>query len=167
MVNVEIEPLSVAHDRNDFSCGVDVLDRYLRQQAGQDVRRHVANCFVATESGTGKVAAYYTFAAAAVATGHLPPDLTRRLPRYDALPAALIGRLAVDLRYARKGLGTALVFDALERALKADPAVFVLLVDAKDESVAEFYRRCEFRPLAKSPPSLYLPIETVRRMKRG
>ena len=89
-----VEPLGEAPDRMGFSCGVAALDRYLQTQASQDVRRRISNCFVACDE-TGTIAGYYTFAATGLPLSDLPPEDTKRLPRYALLPAGLIGRLAV------------------------------------------------------------------------
>src|ERR1700691_4402992 len=102
-----IEPLGDAHDRTGFHCGEEALDRYFQTQATQDIRRRVANCFVAVDAASGQVAAYYTMAAASVPLVDLPPEEAKRLPRYPTLPAVRIGRLAVDQRYQCRGLGGA------------------------------------------------------------
>lgn len=155
-----VEPLGVGHNRKAFSCGVAALDRYLHELATQDIRRRVSNCFVACDEA-GVVAAYYTFAAASFPLSDLPPEETKRLPRYGVLPAGLIGRLAVDQRFRGRRLGSALVIDAARRAAGADPAIFALVVDAKDESAAAFYGHLEFRRFVSRPMSLYLPIATA------
>src|SRR5271157_5804280 len=103
------EPLSAAHDRTLFHCGEEALDRYLRTQANQDIRRHVANCFVAIEAATGAIAAYYTLSAASIPVMDLPVDVSKRLPRYPTLPAVLIGRFAVDRAFQGRGLGAAVL----------------------------------------------------------
>lgn len=157
------EPLGAHHDRASFSCGNERLDRYLVAQAGQDVRRKIANCFVACEPGVTVIAGYYTFSAASIALNELDDALQRRLPRYQQVPAALIGRLAVDRRYQSRELGSALLIDAAERAAHSDAAVYALLVDAKDEQAAAFYRKHEFIPFAGRPNSLFLPLATARK----
>lgn len=159
-----IRPLAPDHDRPAFSCGVDALDRYLRQQAGQDVKRRISNCFVASPAGTMAVAGYYTLAAASIPLVELPETEAKRLPRYPVVPAALIGRLAVDRQFRGLELGSAMLFDAIERAAKAEPAVFTMIVDAKDEAAVRFYGRCGFTPFAGRPMSLYLPIATAVKM---
>jgi len=88
----------------------------------QDVRRRIANCFVAVEKLTSQIAAYYTIAAASIPLVDFPPDETKRLARYPTVPAVRIGRLAVDKRFRGCGLGTALLADAAARTLKADSA---------------------------------------------
>ena len=85
------------------------------------------------------------------------------MPRYGVLPAGLIGRLAVDRRYRGLHLGSALVIDAARRAAGADPAVFALVVDAKDDGAAAFYERLGFRRFASRPMSLFLAIATALR----
>ncbi len=159
MTDFVIQLLSPHHDRANFNCGVGPLDRYLREQAGQDARRRVARCFVAVRPNNDPaIAGYYTFSAAEIRADELDETEKRRLPRYASFPAALIGRLAVDLKYRGQRLGAAMIYDAVRRAAKADPAIFTLVVDAKDDSVAAFYRSLEFRPFANNPRSLYLPL---------
>lgn len=161
-----IEALNTDHDRAGFSCGVEPLDRYLKTQARQDMRRRVSNCFVALPDGTTTIAGFYTLAAASIPVHDLPDGETRRLPRYPVLPAALIGRLAVDREFRSRQLGAAILFDAILRALRADPAVLTVIVDAKDEAAAAFYRRHGFEAFASRPSSLFLPVETAAELLR-
>jgi ribosomal protein S18 acetylase RimI-like enzyme len=159
-----IEALSSKHDRGAFACGVEPLDRYLQTQAGQDIRRRISNCFVAVIEETNLIAGYYTLAAASIPIDDLPTELARRLPRYPVVPAALIGRLAVDRNYTRRSLGLALVYDAISRTMRADPAILALVVDAKDETAAIFYKRLGFRPFVSRPLSAFLPLATAARL---
>jgi ribosomal protein S18 acetylase RimI-like enzyme len=154
------EPLAAHHDRRAFSCGVPDLDRYFQQQVTQDIRRRVTNCFLAIAPEEA-IAAYYTLASGSIPISELPTELARRLPRYPTLPAARIGRLAVDLKFRGQGLGRLLLWDAAMRALRADQANFTLLVDAKDDSAVEFYRHHGFIPFTTSPRVLFLPLATA------
>jgi ribosomal protein S18 acetylase RimI-like enzyme len=158
------EPLGASHDRTAFSSGVPPLDRYLRELATQDVRRRVSNCFVALDP-SGKIAGYYTFAATSLPLTELPSDQAKRLPRYPSFPACLIGRLAVDERFRGRGLGSQLIVDAIARAMRAEPAIFALIVDAKDERALGFYEHLGFQRFASRPMTLYLSIaEAARRI---
>jgi ribosomal protein S18 acetylase RimI-like enzyme len=159
--------LSEQHDRAAFACGTEALDRYLRTQATQDIRRRVATCFAAVEVATGRLAAYYTIAAASIPTPQLPPEMTKRLPRYPTLPTVRIGRLAVDLQFRRRGLGAAMLADAAGRASRSPPAVFALLVDAKNDDAVAFYRRYGFQSLASQPRTLFLPMATAEKALLG
>jgi GNAT superfamily N-acetyltransferase len=156
-----IEPLGPGHDRKSFSSGVEALDRYLREQATQDVRRRVTACYVALDEPATRIAGYYTLAAGGVALSGLPTSLARRLPRYPSVPVARLGRLAVDLAYRGRKLGSALLWDAGLRALRSELAAFALVVDAKDEPAEAFYQHHGFVPLASSASrQLVLPLAT-------
>jgi ribosomal protein S18 acetylase RimI-like enzyme len=161
---ITFAPLGPAHDRSGFRCGVAALDRYLTQLATQDIRRRVSNCFVAVNAN-GKLAGYYTLAATAIPLLELSPEHAKRLPRYEAFPACLVGRLAVDENFRGRGLGSALLVDAVARTLRSEPAIFALIVDAKDDAAARFYRHHGFLRFASRPMTLYLPLaEAARRL---
>jgi GNAT superfamily N-acetyltransferase len=148
------------HDRAAFCCGVEALDRYFRERVTQDVRRRVSNCFVLLDA-ENEVAGYYTFAATSVPLTELPDSLSRRLPRYPVLPAGLIGRLAVDQRYQRHGLGGFLVVDAAVRSIRAEPAIYALVVDAKDDNAAGFYTQLGFQSFMSQTNRLFIPVSEI------
>jgi GNAT superfamily N-acetyltransferase len=161
-----LEILTDDHDRASFSCGQESLDRYFRTQVTQDRRRRVATCFVAVESDSLRVAAYYTLASAGIPLTELPSEIAKKLPRYPSIPAVRMGRLAVDRRFQRRGLGGALLADALTRVLTSPVAAYALLVDAKDEDAVAFYRHHGFIPLRSQPRALFLPVATAERSLR-
>lgn len=152
--------LAAHHDRSRFGCGSPALDRYLREQVTQDIRRRVAACFVMLDGNV--VAGYYTLSAASIALADLPDDVARRLPRYPAVPAIRMGRLAVDLNYRGEGYGAALLVNALHRAAGSEIPAVALTVDAKDDQAAAFYRHFGFMQLANEPLALFLPLATVK-----
>ncbi len=154
---IRIEPLAAGHDRGAFSCGVAPLDRYLREQAGQDARRRVAAPFVASADGV-KVLGFYTLSATSIQLAEVPDALAKKLPRYPRLPATLLGRLATDLSARGVGLGRFLLVDAIMRAVRSEIASFALVLDAKDEAAASFYERESFIRLPGKP------IRLLRRM---
>lgn len=155
-----IEVLTPAHDRKSFSSGVEPLDRYISEVAAQDAKRRVSNCFVA-RNDAGVIAGYYTLAAASLPLTELSAGEMKRLPRYRLLPAGLIGRLAVDRRFQGRRLGSALIMDAVARAAQAEPAIFALIVDAKDDAAIAFYQHHQFQRFLRKPASLFLPIATA------
>jgi GNAT superfamily N-acetyltransferase len=158
-----VESLGAQHDRTEFRCGEGALDQYFQTQVSQDIRRRVTNCFVAVEAVTGLVAAYYTISAASVPLTELPPDITKRLPRYPTVPAVLVGRLAVDEKFQARGLGAALLSDAARRTVQAAPAAFAILVNADDDRAVAFCQHHGFRPIAGHPRTLFLPVATAER----
>ena len=110
-----VEALNSEHDRLSFDCGNDALNRYFHAQVTQDVRRDFAKCFVGIEITSRRVAGYFTLASSSVKLESFPADITKKLPRYPVIPAALIGRFAVDRDYHGQGLGASLIADAIER----------------------------------------------------
>jgi GNAT superfamily N-acetyltransferase len=155
-----IEPLRPNHERASFTGGVAPLDHYLQRQATQDMRRRVTACYVALDSINGRIAGYYTLAAGAVSLADLPESLAKRLPRCPSVPVVRLGRLAIDLSYRGRKLGSALLWDAGLRSLRSEIAAFALLVDAKDAPAESFYRHHGFIPLGNQPMHLVLPLAT-------
>ncbi|HVJ22177.1 MAG TPA: GNAT family N-acetyltransferase [Polyangiaceae bacterium] len=151
------------HDRSGFSCGSQALDTYFERQVTQDIRRHVTNCFVAVEVETGIVAGFYTISAASIPTLELPETVTKKLPRYPSLPAIRVGRLAVDLRFRGRGLGSALLINAAARGLRSEAAAFAMLVDAKDDDAVAFYEHFGFQRLISQPRSLFMALATAQK----
>jgi len=164
-----IGQLGKEHDRRAFGCGHPSLDRYLREQASQDARRHVAATFVAVPREMRVVVGYCSLSATSLDVGDLPPEVARKLPRYRVLPATLLGRLAVDRTHQRRGLGEYLLLHALSRSLARAEQVasYAVIVDAIDQGARSFYERFEFIPLLDRPLRLYLPTASiVRRLER-
>lgn len=155
-----VKPLDTSHDRRTFCSGSPLLDRYLREQVTQDIRRRVAACFVAV-TDEQRIAAYYTLASASLLLADLPIAIVKKLPRYPTVPAVRMGRLAVDQAFKGQGLGSAMLADALERTARSEIAAFALMVDAKDEIAADFYRHHGFIALPDSPLTLFLPLATA------
>lgn len=156
----KVEVLRADHQRNEFECGGVDLDKYFKTQVTQDVRRHVAHCFVAVNS-LGEVAGYYTLAAASVLLSDLPQSLAKKLPRYPTVPVAKMGRLAVSQSAQHLGLGSALLADALTRVFQADVAAYAMVVDAKHQEAALFYEKHGFKQFSSQPMSLWLPMNAV------
>ena len=153
-----IEALAPDHDRAGFSCGSAPLDRYLREQANQDIRRRVSACYIAVDEKTRVIAGYYTLAAGSVPLTDLGDAMAKKLPRYPLVPVARLGRLAVSLAFQKKQLGAALLWDAGLRAMQSGMGVFAMVVDAKDDGAAMFYKHHGFVGLGRNPLTLVLPI---------
>jgi GNAT superfamily N-acetyltransferase len=161
-VSLVIEPLAREHDRAGFACGIPDLDAYLKHRAGQDLRRRIARIFVCREAGSQSVLGFYTLSALSIDLSSLPESQARKLPRHP-VPAALIGRLAVDQVAQGRGLGKLLLADAVQRTLAASEqvAVYAMVVDAKNDDARRFYRAYGFLPLVDQPMRLYLPLSSL------
>ena len=154
-----IEPLDRRHDRTAFSCGVPGLDRYLIQQAGQDVRRRIARAFVCTPDGADTVLGFYTLSAVSIILVSLPERIVRKLPRHP-VPCVLLGRLAVDAAAQGQGMGRMLLADAVKRTVTAAEivAMHAMIVDATNEEAIRFYTAFGFLPLQDDPMRLFLAL---------
>ena len=161
-MEISIEPLGKHHDRTTFQCGQPALDDWFRHRASQDEKRNVARVFVAVTPDLG-VIGFYSLSSLSLSLEALPEEVAHRLPRYDAIPAALIGRLARDERVRGRGVGELLLADAIQRILGAgrSVAVFAIVVDAKDDRAAEFYRAFGFRVFPLQPKRLFLLTATA------
>lgn len=160
-----IETLGRDHDRRRFGCDCAPLDAYLRQRALQDQRKRAAVCHVVVSRAEPKrILGYYTLSSYMVRLADLPAGQAARLPRYPDVPAALLGRLAVDSTCRGKGLGQLLLLDAMHRCfarVATQVAVYALVTHAKNEAAAGFYRRYDFASLPSAPLTLFLPMATI------
>jgi ribosomal protein S18 acetylase RimI-like enzyme len=143
----KIEPFAPIYTREGFNCGTPELDRYLKQYAGQDVRRNLAALFVAVKNDTNLIIGYYTLSNASIDTRIIPEQLRKKLSTYDDVPAIRIGRLAVDLSVQGQGLGTMLLANAVIRSTSNISAWAFMVVDAKDDAACAFYRKFGFESL--------------------
>jgi GNAT superfamily N-acetyltransferase len=159
-----VEALNNQHSRASFCCGVEPLDRYFKQQAGQDARKRVAAPFVLIEKNSGIVAGYYTLCATSIKIDELPNEIVKKLPKYPDVPATLLGRLAVDQNFRSKGLGEVLLMDALNRCLKNEIATMAVVVSAKDDKARSFYEHFDFIRFPNYPYRLFLPMTTIATM---
>ncbi len=156
-----IEVLTSQHNRKEFFSGDDALDRYFAERVRQDIRRRVTACYVALETETGCIAGYYTLSASNIPLADIPEEMTKRLPRYPALPVARLGRLAVDKDFQSRRIGGGLLWDALMRSARSEIAVFALVVDAKNDQAESFYRHHGFVSFGSIPRQLILPLSQL------
>lgn len=148
------------HDRSGFSCGVAVLDDYLRNRAGQHLRDGIATTHILIDDlQPARILGYCSLSAAQIHLHELHQEDRKRLPAYP-VPAMRMGRLAVSETERGKGHGQLLLGHAVNLALsvRLTMGVRVLIVDAKDAQAAAFYARYGFRQTASEALTLYLPV---------
>lgn len=156
------EPLDPGkHDRTAFDCGEQGLDNYLKTQANQDAARGVAACFVAA-TAEGRIAGFYTLSAHMVPLDDLPEMARKKLPRGRPVPAALLGRLAVDAKFRGTGLGSALVAHALSKAANSGIGAHAMVVDALNGRAASFYIHLGFQGMTSAPSRFFMPLARFR-----
>jgi GNAT superfamily N-acetyltransferase len=152
------------HDRDSFDCGEPALNEYLRNTARQHLQKGIANTYVlVNKEESRRILGFFTLSFLEVDISQLPAVYRKRLPR-NHLPAAKLGRLAIDKSCQGNNYGRLLLVDAMRRmasAVRNTAGVVGLFVDAKNKSVAGFYRKFGFIPLEDSPLSLMLPCKTI------
>jgi len=161
--NWRFERLNRSHRRAEFRCGKAPLDDFLHSLVSQYEKRNVGRTFVAVTEGEKRVCGYYTLAAGSVSFQNLPAAGARRLPKHP-VPVILLARLAVDLTVQGKGLGEALMIDALKRCLELTETlgVHAVEVDAIDQHAKAFYEKYGFIALLDNELHLRLPTATIR-----
>jgi GNAT superfamily N-acetyltransferase len=150
-----IEPLDRRHDRDGFDCEEESLNEFLKRFARQNDEKGLGRTFVALKPGDPAIIGYYTLSTGAVGFEQVPA----KLPRYP-VPVAHIGRLAVDRRATRQGLGAFLLIDALRRIMlvAGHIGIYAVEVYALNEEARSFYLKYGFKPLLDDSQHLYLSI---------
>jgi len=160
VIAYQIRSFDASVDTASFQCGSKPLDEYIRRYASQDVRKNVARVFVATpENNPQHLAGFFTLSAGSVNCSSVPESVVRKLPRYP-VPVALIGRLAVDVKFQGNGLGSILLADACQKVFQASSVLAVagIIVDAKDEKATAFYAHFGFIPLQGQVDRMMIPV---------
>lgn len=162
---MNISLLDACHNRKDFTCEVDSLTNYIRHQVGQDIKKKLAVCFVATDSHQN-VIGYYTLSSESLGRDLIPKSYLKKLPKSYKAPVILLGRLARDISVKSTGLGELLLVDALLRsfAISEDSlGAMAVVTDPINQNAVSFYRRYGFIQLPDSG-SMFLPMEVVRQI---
>lgn len=152
-------PLTAEHDLSAFDCGEAALNDWLRQRALKNESRFSRTYVVCAGD---RVVGYYCISAGSVERAAAPAKLRRNAP--DAIPASVVGRLALSRDHAGKGLGADLLSDALHRIAAASRSIGIaaVVVHAMNDAAKRFYLRCaEFIEYPADSRTLFLPIGTV------
>jgi GNAT superfamily N-acetyltransferase len=170
-LDFRFEPLDKKkHNRAAFSCEHESLERYLKEQATQEVKKRVAAVYVLAPDGK-IVAGYYTLSQYAIESDEFPAELIQQLhlPKYDRLPATLLGRLGRSKEFRGAGLGELLLVDALKRTLahSNNIASVAVVVDAIDEKARAFYKHYSFTDFPNHPNRLFIAMQTVAQLLPG
>jgi GNAT superfamily N-acetyltransferase len=152
--------LNSLHKRNSFTCEEPSLEDYLKKQAGQDVKRQVAACFILEGHG-GIIRGYYTLSSDSADRALIPKELQKKLP-YKTLPVTLLGRLARDASYKGQGVGELLLADALKRAYQASSTIgsCAVVTDPINEKARKLYERFGFISLDSG--RMFIPMDTIK-----
>ena len=162
----KVEKLSSEHTVSVFTCGKPVLDEWLHRYALTNQRNGVAQTYVVHRSNT--VVGYYSLSAGSVTRNSVPTRIAKGIPNYP-VPVALLGRLAIDRSERGKGLGAALLKDAMLRVNQAAGIIGVraLLVHALDEEARAFYEHFNFVSSPLNEMQLMFLMKDLRAILSG
>lgn len=154
------ERITSEHDVADFDCGVVILDTWLKERALKNEESGASRTYVIC-SGE-RVVGYYALAAGSILNAKAPSAVRRNMP--DPIPVILLGRLAIDRAWQGKGLGKALLRDAVLRTIHASEitGVRALLVHSISEEAKSFYLGLGFRESPVDPMMLAITIEVAK-----
>ncbi len=161
-----IELLDKKHNRADFDCGKELLNNYLKKQAGQDQKRKLSVCFVLSDPETYSIKGYYTLSNNSIPLNHFPENIQKKFPKtYLSIPTTLLGRLAIDKKLQGKGIGKILLIDALKRCYEISQEIgsFAIVVDPIDKEAEMFYEKYDFIKLPSSE-KMIIAINTLKEL---
>lgn len=150
--------ISESHDLSLFDCGEPALDDWLRERALENLRLGASRTYVSCEAGSKRVVGFYALSMGGILGSETTGAMRRNMPR--VIPAAILGRLAVNRAMQGAGLGGALLRDATFRVLRAASEVSarLLLVHALSPAAESFYARYGFTRLPGEAPTLALDL---------
>jgi GNAT superfamily N-acetyltransferase len=161
-----IELLDKKHNREDFDCGKELLNQYLKTQASQDIKRKLCACFVLSKPETNDILGYYTLLNNSIPLSNFPEQIQKKLPKsYTSIPATLLGRLAIDTKHQGKGIGKILLIDALKRSFGISQEIgsFAVVVDPIDTDAELFYEKYDFIKLPHSG-KMFIATKTLQEL---
>lgn len=163
-----VEKLDASHDLEGFDCSREPLNRFLIRFALTNQKADSAHTYCICRTGERRVVGYYSLAVGAVDRAEVPSRVAKGLPRHP-VPVMLLARLAIDKVEQGRGLGRALLKDALLRTAQAAEiaGIRAFLVHAKDDDARTFYERFDFEPSPVDPFQLFLLMKDVRAALQG
>ena len=165
---IVIRRLEAPDEVENFDCGDEPLNNYLKRHAWSNQEKSsIGVTYVAVdESAPRAVLGYFTLATASVPRAAFPKKYVRGMPPYD-LPLILLARLAVDRRFAGRGLGHALISEAFRISLQVADEVGCrcIITDAYRDRI-NWYAKYGFVPIEGAaeggPQRMFLDVRTVR-----
>lgn len=161
-----IRKLAAADAVDAFDCGQPALNQFLQRYALVNQKANSAQTYVCCQAGV--VAGFYSLVVGSVEPDATPPRVLKGLARHP-VPVMILARLAVDLAHQGKGLGKALLKDALLRTAQAADIAGMrcLLVHAKDDAAKQWYASWEFEPSPTDPYHLFLMLKDLKAILGG
>ena len=157
--------LNKRHNRDVFSCGKISLDRYLKRQASQDIKRGLSAVFVLEGASDTEIVAYYALSSLSIDAGDLTELAAKQLPTQRPIPCTLLGQFAVDKQWKNRGVGGWFLVHVLHEVLTHAKKVgsFALIADAIDDDARSYWKYCGFIEFPSTPSRLFLPMNRIKK----
>jgi GNAT superfamily N-acetyltransferase len=157
-----IEKLRRDHLVDSFDCGQEALNQWLRKHALQNQGAGAAQSYVGLV--VDLVIGYYSLAVGQIEFADAPERLRKGLARHP-VPVMLLARLAVDKNWQKKGVGRALLRDAVLRTMQAAEiaGIRALAVHAKDDDARRYYEQFDFEASPSDPLHLLVLLKDIRK----
>lgn len=152
--------LDKKHDKANFDCGNEPLNRFIKQNASQLLKRQETVIYGAVDDN--RLAGFYTLSACQIMQSDDNEKLKKQSPN-TPIGCILLGRLAVDVAYKGRGLGADLLLHAMQTAKTISQMLGVafVIVDAKDDNAKDFYQKYGFWELSNRPKRLCYAIKDI------
>jgi GNAT superfamily N-acetyltransferase len=158
--------LTEAHDSSTFDSGEIVLDEWLRNRAWNNLQAAASRTYVVCPSASQRIAAFFSLSMGQILAQDTTGAMRRNMPQF--IPAVVLGRLAIDRAFQGHGLGSALLTNVVERALRASQEVSarLIIVHAISPAAEAFYLHHGFTRLPVDTPTLALDLVKMQRVKK-
>jgi GNAT superfamily N-acetyltransferase len=158
-----VEKIRPELDTEPFDCGQPELNRFLKRYAVLSQKANTAQTYVVCRDN--KVVGYYSLTVGSVEYREAPERVSKGIARHP-VPLMILARLAVDSQEQGKGLGAALLKDAMLRTFRAAgiAGIRALFVHAKDDKAKGFYEHFNFKPSPSDPHHLYCLMKDIGRL---
>jgi GNAT superfamily N-acetyltransferase len=159
--------LTEAHDHSTFDSGEPVLDDWLRQRAWRNLQVAASRAYVVCPAGSNKIVGYFAVSMGQILSSEVTGSMRRNMPKQ--IPAVTLGRLAIDREWQGKGLGAALLADAVRRAVRASSEVIarLVIVHAISPAAEVFYLHHGFTRLPVGTPTLALDLLKLQKAEKS
>lgn len=156
------EKLTSSHDVSQFECGEPALDNWLKKRALQNEEAGASRTYVLRTGN--EIAGYYALATGAIAHAEAAGRVRRNMP--DPVPVIILGRLAIASKFQGRGIGTALLRDAVLRIMQAAEiaGIRAILVHALSDQAKGFYKKHGFIPSPADPMTLMITVAEAARI---
>lgn len=156
-----------AHDTSEFCSGEPVLDDWLRRRAVANLRLAASRTYVVCPAGSLRVVGFFSLSMGQILAQEVTCAMRRNMPR--AIPAVVLGRLAIDQGWQGRGLGRAMLAEVVRRTRRAgvEISVRLVIVHAISPAAEAFYQHHGFARLPVATPTFALDLLKFERMDRG